>query len=305
MTAESPSHESASHESPSRGAPPSGLVREAASTVAVIPDEAGFALMRRYPSFRHPDHPSYLRRTEALLRSLARRHGHTEVALFDAPGYASYCARARLDPDRPASRARYGAELAARGPTLPYGGQPLGLLLPELLLGREREAAWERGTELLAAAGPCAGCGAPLSRCAFQRAAGTLSDLLRRSRPGHHHLVCSVVADAPLTAALRVELGPEGVRLAEPEALAWCTVLAAGLSGQRPGGLVQRREPPGGAPPEVRGWSLRAGRLWPLGEAQVFAAYCTHAHTREPVPPEPGVAYRAAPPLPTRSCPDG
>ena len=42
---------------------------------------------------------------------------------------------------------------------------------------------------------------------------------------------------------------------------------------------------------EVRGWKVREGWLRPLTAAQVFDAYCTHARTGEPVPPEPGVDH--------------
>ncbi|RKN56751.1 hypothetical protein D7231_34595, partial [Streptomyces klenkii] len=140
--------------------------RESAAAVAVIPDAAGFALMRRYASFRHTDHAGYLRRTERLLRALAGRHGHTSVALFDPLGYAEFCEREGLDPDTPASRARYTARLASRGATVPYAGESLDLLLPALLAEHARRETWEAGTGLLAAAGACPDCGAPASRCA-------------------------------------------------------------------------------------------------------------------------------------------
>ncbi|RKN12559.1 hypothetical protein [Streptomyces radicis] len=282
---------------------------ESAGTVAVIADEAAFALMRGYGSFRFTDHPSYLRRTEALLRALARRHGHTSVALFDPVGFADFCERERLSPDSQAARARYTAEIAARGPTVAYDGQPLDRLVPELLAEHMRWETWEVGTDLLAAAGPCPRCGAPQSRCAFRRAAGLLAAALEWVPPGTHHVVCSLITEpGPLTASVRAVRGADGsLEMAEPEALVLCTLLAVGLATGDPGGLVLRSAAdPDAEPPhrgeEVRGWSVRDGRLIPLTEGGVFAAYCTDVLTGEPVPPEHGVAYRAAPALPPTDC---
>ncbi|WP_059008352.1 hypothetical protein [Streptomyces specialis] len=285
-----------------RGADP---WREAAGTVAVVPDETGFALMRRYASFGFTDHAGYLRQIEALLRSMTGRHGHTSVALFDPVGFAEFCEREGLPPDDPASRARYTAQVAARGATVPYEGQPLTRLVPALLAEHVRWETWEAGTDLLASAGSCAACGAPQSRCAFRRAAGLLTEILQRAEPGAHHLVCSVIADTgPLTAAVTAARGADGaLELPEPEALVLCTLLAAGVATGAPGGLVLRSGAgAAGHGEEGRGGSLAAGRLRGLSEAEVFAAYCTDAHTGEPVPPEHGVAYRSAPDIPPGPC---
>lgn len=292
---------------------PAAPPREAASTVAVVADEAGFAQMRRYPTFRFADHHSYLRHMEALLRSLARRDGYTSVALFDPAAFADWCQEQRLDPDSPSARARYAGEIAARGATVPYDGRPLHRLVPALLAEHERWETWERGTALLAAAGDCPRCGAAAARCAFQRATSVLTALLRRAEPGVHHLVCSLGGDGadgpdgrPLTASLSAELGGDGeVRVAEPEALVLCTVLAAGLATGRPAGLVLRSAADAAAPQRVRGWSVHQGRPRALTEAEVFAAYCTDARTGEPVPPEPGVSYTAAFTLPSARCDGG
>ncbi|WP_052848903.1 hypothetical protein [Streptomyces avicenniae] len=283
--------------------------QESAGTVAVVADEVAFRRMRRYPTFAHTDHAGYLRRTEALLRSLARRHGHTSVALFDPADYDEYCGQEGIDRDSPASRARYTAEIAARGATVPYDGQPLARLVPLLLTAHRRQETWGRAGDLLAASGPCADCGAPLARCAFQRAATLLTGVLERTGPGGHHLVASLLTGAgPFTAALRAEVGSDGgVRLADADALVLCTVLAAGLATDDPGGLVLRSTPAdgGGAPEQVCGWSLRGGRLHALTEGEVFAAYCTDALTGDPVPPEPDVVYRAAPGIARPPCPEG
>lgn len=288
-----------------QGTVPAARWREAAGTVAVVADEAGFALLRRRcPTLGFTDHAGYLRATEALLRSLAGRHGHTSVALFDPAAFADYCEREGLAPDSPASRARYTAEVAARGATVPYAGQPMDRLLPELRAERHRRDTWELGGDLLAAAGGCADCGAPQARCAFRRAAGLLAEVLERVGPGSHHLVATSLPDtAPLAAALTVEIGAGGeLRVAEPAALALCTVLAVCLATGDPGGLVLRSTPTGPGPQEVRGWSLRDRRARPLTASEVFAAYCTDGATGEPVPPEPGVSYLAAPELPPAEC---
>jgi hypothetical protein len=291
-----------------RGARPGGEGPwpEVAGTVAVVPDEAGFALMRRrYRTFRFADHAAYLRHTEALLASLTSGHGYTSVALLDPVEFAEWCERERLDPDSAASRARYAGEIAAHGATLPYEGQPLERLVPRLLAEHQRWETWELGTDLLAGAGECPACGAPLPTCAFGRVAGTLRALLEEAGSGTHHLVCSLAdEDGPLTAALHAEAaeGDGPVHLAEQDALVLCTVLAAGLATGRPVGLVMRTAPAGGGPERVCGWSLHEGALRPLSEAEVFAAYCTDALTGEPVPPETGVTYRDAPALPHPRC---
>ncbi|UED82884.1 hypothetical protein [Streptomyces profundus] len=170
---------------------------------------------------------------------------------------------------------------------------------------------WERGAGLLAGAGRCPHCRAPQRRCAFARAARLLTWILDRIGAGDHHLVCSVaLPDAPLNANLGVTGHTPGAAgtLPEHQALVLCTVLAVGLVAGAPGGLVMRSEP-GASPPggprrqAVRGWRLADGRLTPLGEAEVFAAYCTDPSTGDPLPPEPGVDYLAAPPPPRAECP--
>ncbi|MBB5118305.1 hypothetical protein AF335_30260 [Streptomyces eurocidicus] len=269
------------------------LRREVPSTVAVLADEADFTAMRRYASFVFDDHATYLRQMEGLLRTLAGQGTHTSVALFDPVGYEEFCADSRLDPDSPASRTRYTAEIAAAGTKVTYEGQPMGRLLPQLIDAAEQQATWEYASSLLTA-GDCASCGEDIGRAAFARATRALRRLVRAVGAGSHHLVCSVSAegDVPLVAVLHAEHRDDGLlHLGEAAALVFCTVLAAGIAADRPGGVVLRTTLPGRRD-TVRGWNLRDGWLRPLTEAEVFAAYCTDAHTGEPVPPEPGVDYR-------------
>ncbi|MFE0689395.1 hypothetical protein ACFV0Z_14745 [Streptomyces xiamenensis] len=272
--------------------------KESSGTVGVIADPVGFARMRRYPSFGFTDHRGYLRHTERLLRTLAGESGHVRVALFDPEGFALWCARQRLDPDSAASRARYTAVDAARGATLPFTGRrSLRRLLPELLVERERLRSWERATELLGEAGGCVRCGEPLARCAFRRAAAVLPLLLEDAGGGRRHLVCTVlVRGVPLSAAL--DAPPEPT---EAATLALCAVLGVALATGAPGGLVLRRAVDGGRT-EAVGWRLEAGEVVPLTEPEVFSAYCTDPMTGDPIPPEHGVDYRDAPPLPTILC---
>ncbi|KNB50338.1 hypothetical protein AC230_25030 [Streptomyces caatingaensis] len=270
------------------------LRRETPSTVAVLADERDFAAMRRYPSFGFDDHPAYLRHVEGLLRALAARGTPTSVALFDPGEFADYCDRAGLDPDSPASRTRYIAEVAAAGGTVAYEGQPVARLLPRLVDEACRQATWEYATRLLARSG-CPACGDDPGREPFARALRALRAILEALGGGTHHLVCSVPTEsgAPLVAVLGAHCDDTGgLRLDEPSALLFCTVLAASATTEHPGGIVVRSHRPG-RQDTVRGWSLRRGRTRPLDEAQVFAAYCTDPVTGEPVPPEPGVAYEA------------
>ncbi|WP_432096718.1 hypothetical protein [Streptomyces sp. bgisy100] len=279
------------------------LRREVPGTVALLADPGDFAAMRRYPGFAFADHPTYLREMEALLRELAAEGLHTSVALFDPEEYEGFCAEAGLDPARPDSRVRYTA-MASGGATVPYRGQPVDRLVPEVVAEAERHATFTWATALLAAADGCAHCDRGAGRAAYARASRAVTGLLEAVGPGDHHLVCSVPADgASLIAVCQAECEEEGrVRVLESEALILCTVLAAGIATGSRGGIVVRSSAP--APRDapgrdvVRGWALRDGWPRPLTEAEVFAAYCTDADTGEPVPPEHGVEYRPGIPLP-------
>ncbi|MDN3295723.1 hypothetical protein QWM81_17030 [Streptomyces ficellus] len=269
------------------------LRREVPSTVGVLADEQDFTAMRRYRTFTFDDHDLYLRQIDDLLRILAARGGHTTVALFDPEDYAEYCTEAGLDPDTPASRSRFTAELAATGPCVPYTGQPIDRLVPLLINRAVRQATWEYAAMLLTDLGECADCGQDIGRAAFERASHTLTRLLEEAGPGTHHLVCSVPADEQLLAALHAERPEDGpARLDSTEGAEFVTVLAAGIALERPGGLVLRTTTPA-APDRVHGWRLDRGRLIALTAAEVFNAYCTDADTGEPLPPEPNVDYRA------------
>ncbi|WP_233221241.1 hypothetical protein [Streptomyces carminius] len=288
------------------------LRREAPSTVAVVADATGFAAMRRYRTFAFADHHTYLRQTEGLLRSLTAQGIHTRVGLFDPADYEHFCAQEHIDPDTPDSRARYVAELAATGSTVRYRGQSIGRLLPLLLDGWERQDTWERATELLAGLGPCADCGEDIGAAALDEAARLLAGITASAGPGAHHLVCSVTGNTgPLVAVLHTGSAPRGAPAGPApaaagnaaEELVFRAVLAAGIATERPGGVVMRTVR--GGEEEVRGWSLTGGRLRPLSEAEVFSAYCTDARTGEPVPPEPGLVYRAGFPLSRPGTADG
>ncbi|MGW3561395.1 hypothetical protein ACWDNT_29410 [Streptomyces sp. NPDC000963] len=274
------------------------LRREVPSTVGLLADEQDFAAMRRYRTFLFDDHTAYLHQVEALLKTLARQGTHTTVALFDPEEYAAWCAETATDPDRPASRSRFTAHLAATGARVTYTGQPLAALLPELVDTAVRQATWEYATTVLATAGDCATCGKDIGKAAYERAARLLVRLLEAAGPGTHHLVCSVpAADDQLLAVLHTDGTPP------PEdttgtgfATEFTAVLAAGIALGAPGGLVLRTTAPD-TPDRLHGWRLTDGTLTPLTEAEVFSAYCTDARTGEPLSPEPGVEYRAGFPL--------
>jgi hypothetical protein len=273
------------------------LRREVPSTVALLAGARDFTAMRGYSSFTFDDHEHYLRQMESLLRSLAAQGIHVAVGRFDPHDYAEYCADTGQDPDSPYARTRYTADVTAGGPTVPYTGQSLDHLVLEITYETDRQATWERATDLLAQAGDCSDCGQDLAHDAFERASQALMALLAAAGPGHHHIVCSVPAgETPLLAALHARCDEEGhlVHFAEAEALVLCTVLAAGFATGSPGGVVLRTgdgNGSGSGTDQVRGWKLRDGWLRPLTEAEVFNAYCTDTETGEPVPPEPGVEY--------------
>lgn len=276
------------------------LRREIAGTIGLLTDDHDFHAMRRYRSFAFDDHTTYLEQVEALLKSRAAQGSHTTLALFDPEDYAAFCADTGLDPEVPASRSRFTAQLAATGPTIPYDGRPLATLVPALVDEAVRQATWEYATALLTRLGPCATCGEDIGRAAFTRAADLLVRILDTAPPGDRHLVCSVSGPpdtlvSVLNADARTEGPPE---LDEAEALEFTSVLALGLATRGPGGLVMRISAPG-TTDRVHGWRLRGGTLEPLTASEVFDAYCTDAETGEIISPEPGVDYCSPPDLGT------
>jgi hypothetical protein len=276
------------------------LRREVPSTVGILADEQDFTRMRRYRTFAFDDYTAYLRQAEQLLKTLSAQQLHTSVALFDPEEFAEYCAEAGIDADAPAGRSRFTAELAGRGANVPYTGQPLGNLLPQLINKTVRQATWEYATLLLADLGMCADCGQDIGRSAFDRAASILMRLLEVAGPGEHHLVCSVPGpDEQLLAVLHAQGGTaSSARIDAEEGAEFVTVLAAGIALESTGGLVLRTSAPETAD-RVHGWRLHQGRLEPLTAGEVFSAYCTDAATGDPLSPEPGVEYCAGFPVTT------
>ncbi|MEV7195811.1 hypothetical protein AB0N81_28990 [Streptomyces sp. NPDC093510] len=272
------------------------LRREVAGTIGLLADEEDFAAMRRYRTFTFDDHETYLEQVESLLKTLASQGNHTTIALFDPEEFEEYCAETGLDPDTPASRTRFTAELASGGPTVPYEGQPLADLVPDLVDEAVRQATWEYATVVLARAGTCATCGEDIGRAAFARASELITRALDASRPGTRHLVCSVPSHPEtLLAALHVDVQADGrALLDDQEALEFATVLAVGIATHRAVGMVLRSSAEG-THDRVQGWRMNGGRLHPLNAAEVFDAYCTDAISGELVAPESGVDYCAAP----------
>ncbi|OWA01682.1 hypothetical protein B9W62_32400 [Streptomyces sp. CS113] len=275
------------------------LRREIAGTIGLLTDEHDFRAMRRYRSFTFHDHTAYLHQVEALLRTRAAQGTHTTVALFDPEEYADFCTVAGLDADAPASRARFTAELAAHGPTVPYEGQPLADLLPALVDEAVRQATWEYTSALLARLGACATCGEDLGRAAFTRATRLLRRVLETAPPGNRHLVCSVSGhpEETLVSVLLVDAETDGTpQIDEAEALEFTSVLALGLATHSPGGLVMRISA-SGSPDRIHGWRLRGYGLEPLTAAEVFDAYCTDVESGDLISPESNVDYCAPPDL--------
>ncbi|MEV0219019.1 hypothetical protein [Streptomyces sp. NPDC050704] len=275
------------------------LRREIAGTIGLLTDEQDFTVMRRrYRTFAFADHAGYLQQVEALLKTLASQGGHTTVALFDPEEYAEFCTENGLEPDTPSSRTRFTAELAATGATVPYDGQPLDDLVPNLIDEAVRQATWEYATTLLSRIGTCASCGEDIGRAAFVRASDLLLRILEASGPGERHLVCSVSTEPEtLVAVLRADDDQHGTpHLDEAEALEFTTVLALGIATQNAGGLVMRTSAPDRTD-RVYGWRVRGEGLEPLTAGEVFDAYCTDVHSGELVSPESGVDYCAPPDL--------
>ncbi|AVH60077.1 MULTISPECIES: hypothetical protein [Streptomyces] len=273
------------------------LRREIAGTIGLLTDEEDFTAMRRYRTFAFDDHTTYLQQVESLLRTLAAQGSHTTVALFDPEEYAEFCAESGLEPDAPASRTRFTAELAATGPTIPYDGQSLDELVPDLVDESVRMATWEYATTLLARLGTCASCGEDIGRASFARAAHLLTRIIDTADRGDLHLVCSVSATPEtLVAVLRAEDDAGAAHLDESETLEFTAVLALGIATQSAGGLVMRTTAPD-TTDRIYGWRLRGDGLEPLTAAEVFDAYCTDAASGDLVSPESGVDYCVPPDL--------
>ncbi|MCX4760506.1 hypothetical protein OG562_05900 [Streptomyces sp. NBC_01275] len=274
------------------------LRREIAGTIGLLTDEHDFRAMRRYRTFTFEDHSTYLRQVEALLKTRALQGSHTTVALFDPQEYADYCVDKGIDPDVPANRTRFTAELATTGPTIPYEGQPLADLVPALVDEAVRRATWEYAATLLARLGACATCGEDIGRAAFTRASDLVVRILDTAPAGNRHLVCSVTGTPEtLVAVLHADEETDGAtQLDEAEALEFATVLALGLATQGPGGLVMRTTAPD-TPDRIYGWRLRGDGLDPLTAGEVFDAYCTDVESGDLIAPESGVDYCVPPDL--------
>ncbi|MEU2421903.1 hypothetical protein ABZ619_12855 [Streptomyces sp. NPDC007851] len=282
------------------------LRREIAGTIGLLTDEHDFRAMRRYRTFTFDDHLTYLHQIEALLRTRASQGTHTTLALFDPEEYAGFCTDTGLDPDAPASRTRFTAELAATGATIPYDGRPLTDLVPALVDEAVRQATREYASTLLARLGPCPTCGEDVGRAAFTRASHLLTRILDTAPPGDRHLVCSVSGQPEtLITVLHADQDTEGTtRLDEAETLEFTSVLALGLATRSPGGLVMRTSAPG-TPDRVYGWRLRGDTLAPLTAGEVFDAYCTDIESGDLISPESDVDYCAPPDLGDRRTPPG
>jgi hypothetical protein len=274
------------------------LRREIAGTIGVLTDEHDFRAMRRYRSFTFDDHATYLRQVEDLLRTRALQGSHTTVALFDPQEYAEYCTAKGLDPDLPANRTRFTAQLATTGPTIPYEGQPLADLVPALVDEAVRQATWEYAATLLSRLGACATCGEDIGRASFERASDLVLRILDTAPPGNRHLVCSVTGTPEtLVAVLHADGETDGTtELDDAEALEFTTVLALGLATRGPGGLVMRTSAPD-TPDRIYGWRMRGDGLEPLTAGEVFDAYCTDAESGDLISPESGVDYCTPPDL--------
>lgn len=285
---------------PGRTAYRRALRREAPTVIGLLLDDHDFAAMTEYPGFPFRDYGLYLHHVDGLLRSLHAQGTSVAVTLFDPARYADHCADTGRPPDTSASRIHYTAAVTTMGPAVLYTRQPLALLRTQLAHEAERLATWDRAGDILTAAGQCPDCAEPLAHCAFDLASHTLLRIVEAAGPGAHHFVCSLSAadGSPLLATAQITADPDGeLHLSDSEVLVLCTVMAAARASARPGGLVLRTTD-GEGTDTVYGWSLHPDGPHPLTEAEVFDAYCTDHDTGDPLPPEPGVRYRAGLPLP-------
>ncbi|MEV0530153.1 hypothetical protein AB0I66_42795 [Streptomyces sp. NPDC050439] len=273
------------------------LRREIPGIIGLLADEHDFHAMRHFPSFPFDDHATYLTEVQDLLSARASHGMHTMLALFDPEEYTDFCAENSLDPDSPTNRTRFTAEIATTSPTIPYDGQPLADLIPDLIDETLRYTTWDYASTLLTRLAACAACGKDVGQEALARAQDLLLRILDTAEPGHSHLVCSVsTTPETLVSVLHADTDTDGITsVGDTAVLEFTTVLALGLAAL-PGGLIMRTTAPH-TTDRVYGWRLHAGAPQPLTAAQVFDAYRSDPDTGDPLPPETDVDYCTPPDL--------
>ena len=121
-----------------------------------------------------------------------------------------------------------------------------------------------------------------------------LRAVLAGAGDGHHRLT---VATQFGSAGIVADVNGDTAQMdaSSPALVAWMHLAAAEATGTGAGITLHSTDEDGES---VRGWLMAPdGGISPMGEAEIFSAYCTDAETGEPLPPERGVAYRAAFPL--------
>ncbi|MEV5204375.1 hypothetical protein [Streptomyces sp. NPDC053720] len=124
-----------------------------------------------------------------------------------------------------------------------------------------------------------------------ERASELLLDLLNVVDDGCHTLVLSVAGHSR---TIPFHTLGDALMLDVEDAVSAAAVLA--LLPGRIGGAVIRTAQDNGTS-RVIGWRLKGYDTHPLNEAEIFNAYCTDPVTGEPVPPQWGTEYAAAPPV--------
>ncbi|MER8233111.1 hypothetical protein [Streptomyces sp. NPDC094049] len=128
-----------------------------------------------------------------------------------------------------------------------------------------------------------------------ERSAALLMGFVNALGEGCHHLVVAASAKGG-TLSISVPFHNDGETsdLDPVDAVEAMAVLA--LASVVGGGAVMRTHF-ADRTSEVRGWKLVEFYAKPLSASEIFSAYCTDPATGEPIAPEPGVEYMAAPRL--------
>ncbi|MFD9545442.1 hypothetical protein [Streptomyces sp. NPDC060022] len=127
------------------------------------------------------------------------------------------------------------------------------------------------------------------------RAMDIFDRLLETAGSGIHHLVIVLQAvGGPALGNFHFAQDETCMHVNEDQALNFCHLLAAAVSGAHGGGFVMRTRTESGSE-SVCGWRFVNGDPKPLNRAEVFDAYCHNPHTGETVGPESGVEYKDAP----------
>jgi hypothetical protein len=294
---------------------------EQVAGIALLAEESEWRAMADINQlFDHANYAAYLADVERRIRAAARTGRRVVVGPLMPDQFESRADSAGLARDSPRALREYELYIADLGPlSEPWNGEPIEVILTRLRAHVRAEALQTVAMPALAEAATLHSEPDEAVRRAMSRGAHAFMALVEQGGDGQHELSVRVdLVGARLD--YRLPYTKCGHIMAFPddggEQLVVILLAIASLA-ERPGHLLltsrlhpsffPRRRTPRPAPgtPEarreestLRGWRLGGELPQPLSEGQLFALACT-GPDGGPIPPEPGVHFRAASPLDT------